>query len=171
MIIDAKVKLVSITKLSSKSELKKFDCGTEPLNIYLSRFALKNDSLGIGKTFLALTDENKIAGYITLSTAQILYEQLPSDFSNKIPKYPIPSLRIGRLAVSKNFQKKGIGKWLLKQAFLKALQIAELTGLFVIVVDAKEESKSFYEQFGFIPLTENGSTYFLLMDTVRKAIQ
>mgnify|MGYP000845316900 CR=1 FL=1 len=161
--------LVSINKIPAKSLLKKFDCGIEPLNTYLSRYAGKNDILGIGKTFLALTPNNEIAGYITLSTAQIQYEQLPENFNAKLPKYPIPSLRIGRLAVSTEFQKKGTGKWLLKQAFIKALQIADLTGIYVIIVDAKESSATFYEQFGFIPLKDKNRTMFLLMDTIRKA--
>ncbi len=154
----------------SKSSLKAFDCGIEPLNIFLSRYAQKNDTLGIGKTFVASCNR-KIAGYFTLATAQLAYEEIPADFQGKLPKYPIPSLRIARLAVDKNFQGKGIGKLLLKQAFLKVLQVAEVTGLYFVIVDAKETSKSFYEKYGFIKLSENNLTYFIPVETVKQAAQ
>ena len=47
-------KLVSIKDVP-KSKLKKFDCGTEVLNEFLSRYSLKNDTLGIGRTFVAFS--------------------------------------------------------------------------------------------------------------------
>ncbi|MDY4766937.1 MAG: GNAT family N-acetyltransferase [Treponema sp.] len=60
------------------------------------------------------------------------------------------SLRIARLAVGKNLQGKGIGKWLLAQAFIGIVHVAEITGLYLIIVDAKEISKSFYEHYGLL---------------------
>lgn len=161
--------LISIKEITSKATLKIFDCGIEALNIYLSRYAKKNDDLGIGKTFIALENYN-IAGYFTLSTAQINFEELPEEYRGKLPKYPIPALRIARLAVSNDFKGKGVGKWLLTQSFKKILQVAEVTGLYFIIVDAKESSKSFYEHYGFIKLNDNNLTYFLPVETVRIAI-
>ena len=56
-------------------------------------------------------------------------------------------------------------------AFIKAIQVADVTGLYFIIVDAKEKSKSFYERYGFIKFNDEDLSYFILVDTVRKAIQ
>lgn len=163
-------RLVSIKEIRSKTVLKKFNCGTEVLNSFLVRYALKNDELGIGRTFIALDDDDQISGYLTLATAQVAYKEIPEDYKVKLPKYPIPALRIARLAVSKDLQGKGIGKWLLAQAFTKIIQVADVTGLYFIIVDAKETSKSFYEHYGFQKFIDEDLFYFMLVDTVRKAI-
>lgn len=164
------LKLVSIKELHSKQILKSFDCGNEDLNEFLSRYALKNDLLGIGKTFLAVDEENQICGYFTLSAAQIAFETVPESFQAKLPKYPVPAIRIARLAVSKNLQGKGAGKWLLREAFIKILAASEIVGLKFIIVDAKETSKTFYEQFGFIKFEGQNLGYFLPVETVRAAV-
>lgn len=164
------LKLVSIKDVP-KSRLKKFDSGTEVLNEFLSRYSLKNDALGIGKTFVAFDGNEDVAGYFTLATAQVFYEDIPDEYRGKLPRYPIPSLRIARLAVAKNLQGKGIGKWLLAQAFLKIVHVAEITGLYFIIVDAKETSKSFYERYGFIKFNDKELSYFLPVETVRKAVE
>lgn len=164
-------RLVSIRDIKSKQMLKDFDCGIDVLNEFLSRYASKNDSIGIGKTFIALDEEDRIAGYFTLATAQVRYEEVPEQHKMKLPKYPIPALRIARLASRKDLQGKGAGRWLLSQAFLKAVQVADVTGLYLIIVDAKETSKGFYEHYGFRKLEDEDLSYYMLVDTVRKAIQ
>ncbi len=163
-------KLISIRDVP-KTKLKKFDCGTEVLNEFLSRYSLKNDTLGIGKTFVAFDENESVAGYFTLATAQIVYKDIPDEYRGKLPKYPIPSLRIARLAVGKDLQGKGIGKWLLSQAFIKIIHVAEITGLYFIIVDAKETSRSFYEHYGFINFKDKELSFFLPVETVRKAME
>lgn len=163
-------KLVAIKDVP-KAKLKKFDCGTEVLNEFLSRYSFKNDILGIGKTFVAFNKNEDVIGYFTLAAAQVLFEDIPDNYRAKLPRYSIPALRIARLAVGKNLQGKGIGKWLLTQAFIKIIHVAEITGLYFIIVDAKETSKSFYEHYGFIKFNDKELSYFLTVDTVRKAME
>ena len=164
-------KLVSIKDIQPKSKLKNFDCGIEELNEFFSRYSLKNDALGIGKTFVAFDENETVVGYFTLATAQVAFESIPDNLRTKLPKYPIPALRIARLAVSKDFQGTGIGKWLLTQAFIKIIHVADITGIYLIIVDAKESSKTFYEHYGFTKFNDNELTYFLTVDTVRKAMR
>lgn len=59
---------------------------------------------------------------------------------------------------------------MLTQAFIKIIHVAEITGLYFIIVDAKETSKSFYEHYGFIKFKDKELSYFLPVDTVRKAM-
>lgn len=162
--------LISIKDIRQKSSLKNFDCENQALNEFLSKYALKNDQLGIGKTFVALSPQEKIVGYFTLATVRVAYREIPDNYRVKLPKYPIPALRIARLAVDKELKGKGIGKWLLAQAFIKIIHVADVTGIYFIIVDAKETSKSFYEHYGFIKFNDEDLTYFILVDTVRKAM-
>ena len=162
---------LSLLPLSALPKIKDFDCGDESLNTYLTRYAKKNDRLSISRTFVAGI-EKAVVGYISLSNAQISAESLPDDVRGKLPRYPVPALRIGRLAVDAKLHGSGIGSWLLKQAFIKALQIAESAGIFAVIVDAiDEKAKQFYLKYGFIPLPTMPLTLFIPLQTIKMAQQ
>ncbi|CAB1071184.1 hypothetical protein D1AOALGA4SA_1121 [Olavius algarvensis Delta 1 endosymbiont] len=63
--------------------------------------------------------------------------------------YPLPILRIGRLAVDTRHQGQGIGKQLLRHSFKLAFQQRDTAGCVGIVIDAKPEAIDFYKRFGF----------------------
>jgi len=162
------VKLKQVPVSESLTKLD-FDCGYPDLNNYLRHYALKNDRLSIGKTFIALSD-SEIAGYFTISTAQILANDLPEDIKKKLPRYPVPAFRIGKLAVKKEFQGLGVGKWLLTKALEKAVLISSEVAIYAVLVDAiDEKAKLFYLKYGFVPFQEFSLTLFLPIDTIKKA--
>ena len=150
----------------SRNRVKDFDCGNSDLNAYLKRYAYKNDKSGIGRTFV-LFDNDKPVGYVTLCSASIDFENAPNNI--KLPRYPIPAIKIARLAVDKKYQNKGFGKELLAFSLEKIAMLAEFIGVKFVVVDAKEESKSFYEHFGFIPLPTNSDRFILPIEIVVRA--
>ena len=151
----------------TKEEFESFSCGQSDLDKYFKYHALLNDKNGYGKTFV-LYDEDVVVGFFTLCSASIKFEEFPKRHS--LPKYPIPSIRIARLAVSKEHQGKGYGKELLTQAFLRILSVASSIGIKLIIVDAKETSASFYEHYGFIRLRLNEPCYYLLLETLVSAL-
>lgn len=51
--------------------------------------------------------------------------QLPENIKSKLPKYPIPIARIGRLAVDKDYKGQGIDGFLLHDAFTNILRVAD----------------------------------------------
>lgn len=148
-----------------RKELGDFDCGNDDLNLYLKQYAYQNDKSGIGKTFV-LYDKNNLIGFVTLCTASIHFCDLPKNI--KLPRYPIPAIKIARLAVDKKYQGKGYGKELLGFSLEKIAALAEFIGVKFVMVDAKEESRSFYERFGFLPLPVKQETYVLPIDLVKK---
>lgn len=152
------MELISIKTLSCKHLLKKFDCGIDELNNYLKRYAYKNDEENIGKTYL-LMDDKTIVGYYTLANGSISYDNLPNGYKN-LPKYPVPIIKLARLAVDKKYQKQSFGKILLYSIFKKAYVYSSKIASYDLVVDAKPEARGFYEHFGFILLIDSG-TYFL----------
>lgn len=102
--------------------------------------------------------------------AQIYFNELPEGIKKSLPKYPIPSMRIGKLAVSKKFQGKNIGAYLLKDSFIRAIRISEGVAIKFIIVDAlNEKSKDFYLKYGFIPLKENPLKLVISLDTIKSA--
>lgn len=151
------------------SLLSKFDCGVEELNTYLKRFAKKNDKLGVGRTYV-LIEGTGVLGYYTLSMAQIEFKSLPKSASGRLPKYPIPAVRIGRLAVSANAQGRGLGEFLLMDALSRCLGVSEEIATFAVIVDAKDQqAKNFYLKYGFLPFEDQELSLFLPMSTVGRA--
>lgn len=151
------------------SLLSKFDCGAEDLNTYLKRFAKKNDKLGIGRTYVLL-DKTRALGFYTVSMAQIEFKSLPKPSQGKLPRYPIPVVRIGRLAVDLSAQGQGLGEFLLMDALTRCLRVSEEIAVFAVVVDAKnDQAKDFYLKYGFIPLEDQELSLFLPLKTIEKA--
>jgi GNAT superfamily N-acetyltransferase len=148
-----------------------FDCGYPELNQYLRQYALKNDQLSIGKTFIALNEAQEVAGYLTISTAQIAADNLPDSVRAGLPRYPVPAFRIGKLAVDRRFQGSGAGRWILTQALQKSVEVSNSVGLFAVLVDAIDETaKGFYLKYGFIPFEAHPLTLFLPLATIKSAM-
>jgi len=153
-----------------------FDCGVNELNTFLKQHANQNQSKNISTTYVAVVavsskDRKKIYGYYTLSAGHIQCDQLPENIKSKLPKYPIPIARIGRLAVNKDHKGQGIGGLLLHDAFTNILSIADKMGVYAVVVDAKNnDAKAFYERYGFIELQDSALTLFLPIETIKSAI-
>ena len=161
---------LSLVPISKGLQKAPFDCGYPVLNDYLRHYALKNDELLIGKTFVAIDEAHTVTGYITLSNAQIEATTLPDSIKAKLPRYPVPAFRIAKLAVDGKFQGAGVGSWLLHNALQRALDISVSVGIFAVLVDAiDDKAKEFYLKYGFIPLQDHELTLFLPLATIRKA--
>ncbi len=128
-----------------------FDCGKAPLNDYLRLYARQNDEKGIAKTWVALGAEGPgIVGYYSLSAAQVAFQELPDSVRRKLPAYPVPAVRLSRLAVDWRQQGCGMGEQLLGDAVNRAVLAAEQIGILLMVVDAKDaNAAAFYHKYGF----------------------
>ena len=112
---------------------------------------------------------HRIAGYYTLSAGSISLASLPEPTAKKLPRYPhVPVVRIGRLAVDREFQGKKLGSALLFDALVRSLD-SEIAA-FAAVIDAKDEAAvQFYERHGFEKLSSDGKLLFLpLSDSLRR---
>ena len=162
-----KLSLVPVSKALQKAP---FDCGYPVLNEYLRLYALKNDSLSIGKTFVAVDEDESVVGYMTLASAQLETRSLPEAMRVRLPRYPVPAFRIGKLAVATKLQGQGVGAWLLRQALEKALLVSTEVGLYAVIVDViDEKAKGFYQKYGFTAFAEYPLTLFLPLATIAKA--
>jgi GNAT superfamily N-acetyltransferase len=153
-----------IAPLNAAHNKKDFHCNVESLDRYIHKQARQDIKRCISRIFVASFPDRpeEIMGYYSLSTLSIDLSQLPEKMSQKLPKHPIPAALIGRLAVSKNAQKCGIGKMLLVDAIKRTLSVTDQIAIYAMVVDSVNDTAiEFYEQFGFIGLNDDRSRLFL----------
>jgi len=160
----------SFQTIDGKWKKDAFDCGNEDLNIYLKKYARQNHEKDISNTIIATNEhENVILGYYTTSMSEIEFLSLPPEFRKHLPRYPAPVMRIGKLAVDKTMQGKGLGGELLVHALQKAAEISKQVGVYGVIVDAKDETAvGFYEKYGFV-LLQDSLTLIIKLTTIRQA--
>lgn len=89
---------------------------------------------------------------MTVAAAELEIDGLPKQMRKGLPAYPIPCLRIARLAVATDAQGKGVGAQLLRHVLVLAKRLVEQLGCAGVLVDAKAEAIAFYGKYGFVPL-------------------
>jgi GNAT superfamily N-acetyltransferase len=130
-----------------------FSSASDGLNRYFREQASQDAKRRIATCFVAVSVQNNIvAGFYTLTATSIALNALAPAITRKLPRYPVmPAVLLGRLAVDRNHQGKGLGGVLLANAILRAAR-AEV-GVFAVLVDAKDEAaQRFYEHYGFTVL-------------------
>ena len=148
-----------------------FCCGNHDLDNYIRRYASQDVKRNLTRIFVA-TEENstRLAGFFTLSAGSVNCADLSLELARKLPRYPIPVALLGRLAVDKFFQGKGLGSILLAEACQKVAQASAVLAVAGIMVEAKNQSAaSFYQHFGFQPLPEKTECLFLPANLFAKA--
>ena len=84
---------------------------------------------------------------------------------------PVPVMVLGRLAVHKDCQGKGIGVALLRDAVLRTMQAAEIAGIRAILVHAiSDGARTFYERCGFHSTPCDPVTLMIALDEARRAL-
>ena len=143
-----------------------FDSGSEALNRYLREQAGQDIRRRVAACFVALAGESRIAGYYTLASASLLLTDLPAAIGKKLPRYPtVPAVRMGRLAVDREFRGCGLGGALLADALARAAR-SEIAA-YALVVDAKDDTAAaFYRHHGFIALPDSPRILFLPLATI-----
>jgi len=134
------------------------------LDDYLHKYAAQQNSKGISTVFVLVDDmaPSNILGFYTLSAAQIDVQQLSDTERKKLPRYPIPCFRMGRLARAIESRGAGLGEILIGCAVDRCLHARSLVGAYALLVDAKDEkAKLFYERYGFSPCVDAPMTLYL----------
>ena len=94
---------------------------------------------------------------------------MPAKYAKKYPS-KVPASKLGRLAVSQKYQRQGLGKYMMINAIERTLLISKNIRIIGFFVDAKNmEAKSYYEQFGFMPMPDNKLQLFLPLTKLQKA--
>lgn len=141
--------LSSPTLLTAQHQLDDFVCGVDSLDDWLKKRAYANQVNGASRTYV-VTDEQKVVGYYCLASGALELKNTPSSIRRNMPD-PVPVAILGRLAIDKTYQSKGIGVALLQDAVIRTAKAAEIVGIRGLLVHALSvEAKAFYEHHGFV---------------------
>ncbi len=115
-----------------------FTCGIETLDHWLKQRALKNQTTGASRTFV-VCDGNRVVAYYALASSAVAVEAATGRLRRNMPN-PIPVVVLGRLAVDHSLQASGIGRALVRDAYLRVIAAADAIGIRGMIVHALSES-------------------------------
>lgn len=162
-----------IALLGRQHDRKSFDCGENSLHQYLHRYASQDIRRRVNRVFVASPPDapRQVIGYYGLSAGSLNATALPEAFQRRLPRYPVPVVMLGRLAVAESCQGMGLGSVLLADALQRIAQACQVMVVYAVVVDAlNDRAAEFYRQFGFIPLPSQPLKLFLPVDSVATLI-
>ncbi|EKA2635303.1 GNAT family N-acetyltransferase [Vibrio alginolyticus] len=155
----------------AKHDRNRFNCGIEALNNYLRVMASQQAKKDNTRTFV-LEDDNDnshVIGFYTLTMTPIDLKALPDKLQKKHQSSTSGGL-IARLAVDERYKGKGFGEWLLIDALRKLLAASDSVAFPVVIVDAKDGAKHFYESYGFQAFEDAGNKLFITIADVRASL-
>lgn len=159
-----------IEKLSRLHAVEGFDCGEPALNRFLIRFALANQLANASQTYVGLA-EATVIGFHTLVGGDVRHDEAPERLRKGLAHHPVPLMILARLAVTRDWQGKGVAAGLLKDAMRRTLNAADIAGIRALVVHAKNDAaREFYRRFDFVESpTDPLHLYILIKDLKRSA--
>lgn len=146
-----------------------YSSGEASLDEWLVRRARANQVSGATRTYVVCLGTRVIACY-ALASGVVAVEAAPGRFRRNMPN-PIPVVVLARLAVDVNWQGKGIGRAMFRDAALRVAQAADAIGIRGIVVQAlTEDAKNFYMALGFDPSPQDSMTLMATLSDIRAAL-
>ncbi|MSQ51956.1 MAG: GNAT family N-acetyltransferase [Betaproteobacteria bacterium] len=145
-----------IETLTNKHRRDDFSCGVDPLDRYFREQVSQDIRRRYASCFVAIEQAtDRIASYYTLAAASIALNDLPEVVRQKLPRYPtVPAVRMGRLAVAKDFANRKLGIALLADAIERTM-VSDIAA-YALIVDAKDKAvANFYNHHGFSPFGMN----------------
>ncbi|WP_018915294.1 GNAT family N-acetyltransferase [Thiomonas sp. FB-6] len=156
--------------LSDQHQLADFESGEPSLDDWPKRRAAKNQANGSSRTYV-VCEGDAVIGYYCLAAGAIGHAEAPSTLKRN-RRDPVPVLVLGRLAIHKDHQQKGIGTALLNDAIRRAIQAADIAGITARLVQAiSEQARRFYLSRGFVESPIEPMTLCLMLATVRQALR
>ncbi len=154
--------------IQAAHDTTKFFCGHASLDNWLKSTALKAEGRS-ARTYV-VCEANVVIGYYCLATGSVARANAPSKVKRNAPD-PIPVMLIGRLAVAKDFERRGIGSGMLQDAFRRIMQTSEIVGCRAILVHAIDQpAQDFYARYGFTEFPTGTRTLFLPLEALRAAL-
>ncbi|OGA62697.1 MAG: GNAT family N-acetyltransferase [Betaproteobacteria bacterium RIFCSPLOWO2_12_FULL_65_14] len=143
---------MEIRALRQTDDRTQFRSGDPDLDRFFQRFAAQNQYRHyIGATYVA-EDAGRILAFATVAPGHMEIEALPAAARRGLARYPLPVLRLARLAVDRPAQRQGLGGQLLRFVLRLAERMADDYGCAGVVVDAKPGVEPFYANYGFVGL-------------------
>jgi GNAT superfamily N-acetyltransferase len=160
--------LLAPEPLSADDDVGAFDCDNDLLNDWLRDQAARGEGRS-ARTYV-VKDAARVVGNYCLATGGVVRESVPRKIRQGLPRL-VPVMVLGRLAVDLEYQRRGIGRGLLKDALLRTLQVSREVGVCALMVHAiDEEAKAFYAAHGFIEFPGGSRTLFQPVETIARGL-
>jgi predicted N-acetyltransferase YhbS len=168
--------LTTPVALEPSHDVSAFDCGRPELTNWLKDWGHRAAENDTARTFVVCRDAAKVVAYFSLAAGAV--DHLHGETKEKAPRRlrqnapdPVPVIVLGRLAVDKSEQGRGLGSSLVSEAMRRAVQAATLVGARALVVHALDESLvAYYQSLGFTRFSPPSRTLYLPMRTIRDGL-
>ena len=149
-----------------------FSCGHASLDDFLKKYATQYARRKLGTTYVATQrDQSRVLGYYTLAPSHFEFAEAPEKLLKGLPKHPLPSLLLARLAVDQSNRGQGLGKRLLFDAFDRCLRVAREVAFRAVEVEAIDDAAAaFYAKYGFLPFPSNPHHLAIAIETIEEAL-
>ena len=155
--------------LSHRHQLTSFDSGIPSLDDWLKRRAVQNQASGASRTFVTCENDT-VVGYYALASSAVAPAATPGRFRRNMPD-PVPVVVLGRLAVARSHQGKGLGRALFQDAARRVIHASEAIGIRGMLVHAiSEEAKTFYLRLGLDESPLEPMTLMVTIADLRSAL-
>lgn len=134
--------------LADHHDLENFASGEGSLDDWLRRRARANQLSGASRTYV-VSEDNRVVGYYALASGAVTTDIVPGRFRRNMPD-PVPVVILGRLAVDRAWQGRGLGRGLFRDAAQRVVHAADTIGIRGVLVHAiSEQARKFYLALGF----------------------
>jgi predicted N-acetyltransferase YhbS len=161
--------LTAPAPLAAEHELEQFNSGMPPLDTWLKHRARQNEASGASRTYV-VCEGRRVIGYYSLAAGSVLHAAATGRVRRNMPD-PVPVALLGRLAIDRRWQGRGLGIALLRDAVLRVIGAAGTIGVRAVLVHAiSDEAKAFYERWGFRPSATDPMTLMITVEEARRML-
>lgn len=161
--------LTAPAPLGPEHEFADFESGVGPLGEWLKKRARANEAAGASRTYV-VGEGRQVVGYYSLAAGSMLRETATGAVRRNMPE-PVPVAPLGRLAIDRRWQGKGLGLALLRDAILPIVAAADTIGVRALLVHAvSDEAKRFCEHWGLKASPVDPMTLMITIDEARRML-
>jgi GNAT superfamily N-acetyltransferase len=162
--------LSSPVPLTAEHEIDAFHSGQGALDNWLRRRALANQSSGASRTYV-VCEAKRVVAFYALASGAVAQAGVSGKFRRNMPE-PIPVVVLARMAVDLEYQGRGLGRGMFRDAARRVVQAADTIGIRGIIVHAlSEEARSFYIALGFDPSPADPMTLLVTLRDLSRALE
>ncbi|MEO0383882.1 MAG: GNAT family N-acetyltransferase [Pseudomonadota bacterium] len=154
-----------------------FSCGVPQIDNYLKLTAKKSSKADVVRIWVVIDSDNSIVGFYGINMHAVNVKDMPEAYLKKAGKHGLlPAAFIAMIGGDQRQQGNGIGSALVADALNRIARVSDEIGTSIIILDVFDDGdsdivarrKSYYEEFGFLPLPDQPLRLFLPVETARK---
>lgn len=158
---------VLINPLDPNMDRAGFSCGNTTIDNFFKNNARKQHQNHQARVYIAAYNGLPI-GYYYLVVKSSLPEEVGGTAEKKFERAgSVPTIYLGMIGVSSQYQRCGLGQLLMLDAMQNTLRVAKLAGVYALTLDAlNEDVAKLYEKWGFKRFIEKGLSMYIAIPTI-----